>query len=83
MLFLAITTNIIFVLIAPYSFQADHERYLSIAQPAMVWLAYMPALLMVLRRPNRGFAPQWLERIAKRTPAWIGGQSPCDAPTAS
>jgi hypothetical protein len=78
MLCLAITTNVIFVLIAPYSLQADHDKYLSIAQPAMVWLAYMPALLMVLRRPNCGSVPAWLERIANRAPKWLAGKPASD-----
>jgi hypothetical protein len=83
MLVLAIATNIIFALIASHSFQGERETYLAIAQPAMVWLAYVPALLMVLRRPNRGPAPEWLERIAARAPQWIAGVPTSDSVTIS
>lgn len=43
--------------------------------PYMIGGVYLPALFMVLRRPNVGSVPVWLERVAKRFPAWIGGSA--------
>ena len=74
MLVLAITTNIVVALTASNSFQGDPDTYLAVAQPAMVWLAYVPALVMVLSRQNIGPAPDWLERIVARAPGWIQGK---------
>ena len=34
---------------------------------------YWPALAMVLRRPNEGPAPAWVDRILMKTPQWIRG----------
>jgi hypothetical protein len=36
-------------------------------------LLYLPALVMVLRRPNVGLVPAWLERAARRLPSWVRG----------
>lgn len=36
---------------------------------------YLPALVMVLRRPNFGALPPWAERAAARLPNWIRGAS--------
>jgi hypothetical protein len=37
------------------------------------WLLYLPCLIMVLRRPNEGYAPAWLERRLVRAPRWLRG----------
>jgi len=39
----------------------------------IVWGYYLPALVVVLRRPNEGPAPSWVERHAARWPAWLRG----------
>jgi hypothetical protein len=39
----------------------------------IVALMYLPALLMVLRRPNEGPAPTWLKRRIASWPTWIRG----------
>lgn len=46
--------------------------------PWAVASLYVPALLMVLRRPNEGAVPLWIERAVSQAPAWIRGQ-PRDA----
>jgi hypothetical protein len=46
------------------------------------WLAlamYAPATIMVLRRPNEGNAPAWIERAIARWPAWLKGRATMDA----
>jgi hypothetical protein len=74
MLILAVGTNLAFALVTPFSLQGEPAQYLARAQPAMVWLVYVPTLIMVLRRPNVGNVPHWLDRLALRAPAWIRGE---------
>ena len=51
------------------------------ATSARIWdlallALYAPATLMVLRRPNTGFIPAWLEdRIPAAWPRWLRGSS--------
>jgi peptidoglycan/LPS O-acetylase OafA/YrhL len=40
---------------------------------------YLPALLIVLRRPNEGPAFQWIERRILKWPQWIRGVSAAEA----
>jgi hypothetical protein len=42
----------------------------------LVLSAYLPGVLMVLRRPNEGELPAWLERVAPRFPAFLRGSRP-------
>ena len=46
--------------------------------PFILWGLYAPAVAMLLRRPNEGGAPAWLERLleAGRVPAWLRGRAP-------
>ena len=39
----------------------------------IVLLLYLPATIMVLRRPNRGPATAWLERRVAKWPSWVRG----------
>jgi hypothetical protein len=50
-----------------------HERMTAISGLLFVLLLYLPATVMVLRRPNVGELPLWLERWAVRLPRWIRG----------
>ena len=49
--------------------------YIDVNGQYIVLLLYLPATLMVLKRPNRGPAPRWLERRIVRWPQWIRGTS--------
>ena len=40
---------------------------------AGLWLLYLAAALIVLRRPNEGAAPAWLEQRLARWPEWLRG----------
>lgn len=42
---------------------------------------YLPALVMVLRRPNEGMLPGWIERMAAVLPAVLRGQEPAEQPS--
>lgn len=46
---------------------------------AVTLTMYLPALLMVLRRPNEGPAPLWLDRAISRWPAWLRGRTPASS----
>jgi len=52
--------------------------------PFTVVAMYIPCLIMVLRRPNEGHVPSWVDRATARWPRWIRGcapQNPNDAAT--
>jgi hypothetical protein len=76
MIILSVTTNIVVALTAQISLQGERFNYLSVAQPAMLWLVYVPALVMVLRRPNVGRIPTWAAEYVQRLPTWFRGVEP-------
>ena len=45
-------------------------------EPFIIWGLYIPAALMVLRRPNEGHVPAWLDRwlAHPRIPTWVRGK---------
>ena len=45
------------------------------AAPWVLALVYLPALVMVLRRPNEGSVPKWVERAVTPLPSWLRGQT--------
>jgi len=52
--------------------------------PFTVTAMYIPCLIMVLRRPNEGRMPLWIDRATAGWPSWIKGRAPqslTDAPT--
>jgi hypothetical protein len=49
--------------------------------PWVLSLIYMPALVMVLRRPNVGNVPQYVERAAAFLPAWLRGNANAATPS--
>lgn len=46
-----------------------------VAFPYMVAGVYLPALFLVLRRPNVGPVPNRIDRFARRLPLWIAGNA--------
>jgi hypothetical protein len=52
-----------------------HERMTATSGVLFVLFLYLPAMVMVLRRPNIGPVPQWLEDHIKRWPAWARGSA--------
>ncbi len=56
-----------FTLGMPIQDPAPHQA------PWVLASVYLPALALVLRRPNAGNAPAWLDRTTRRFPAWLRG----------
>jgi hypothetical protein len=52
---------------------ATFHDFANVARVVTIWFAYVPMLLMLLRRPNEGDIPQWLENVAQRLPKWLRG----------
>lgn len=57
------------------------DLYVIAAAPYVLAGVYLPALLVVLSRPNVGDVPRWLERLTARLPAVLRGRpavaTPC------
>lgn len=45
---------------------ASNPAYVLAAKPYVLWSTYLPCLVMVLRRPNEGSVPAWVERLVAR-----------------
>ena len=45
--------------------------------PFVIWGMFLPSLILVLARPNRGRAPAWAEHHIARLPVWLRGAPPC------
>jgi hypothetical protein len=53
----------------------DLTRDPSVVQSIIALGLYLPALAFVLRRPNHGVVPGWIERAALRLPQWLRGSA--------
>jgi hypothetical protein len=49
-------------------------QYLAVSGPAIALLLFVPTTIMVLRRPNEGAIPPWLERAISGWPRWARGR---------
>jgi hypothetical protein len=47
------------------------DQYVAVV---IVWTLYLPALVIVLRRPNEGSMPAWVESLTLRLPKWLRGR---------
>jgi len=56
-------------------FPTELSRYIA-SEHAIGWLLYLPCIVMILRRPNAGAAPAWLEAQLRlwRIPTWMLGR---------
>lgn len=69
LLFVGLTHAAALWAFAHWHFVSSNEYlagYLRVSGPASIVLVYLPCLVMVLRRPNEGRAPRWMERVARR-----------------
>ena len=53
--------------------EADKFGAVSFAAPYVLAGCYLPALWIVLRQPNAGAIPPWLDRRVASWPAWLRG----------
>jgi hypothetical protein len=51
------------------------DRFSTLARQTM-WCLYLPTVLMLLRRPNEGVVPRWLEGRLTGFPPWLRGEPP-------
>lgn len=59
--------------IAWFLFAPKVIMYVPVMQPYALVGTYVPALIIVLRRPNVGVLPAWLERVAAKLPPQLRG----------
>jgi hypothetical protein len=57
---------------------ASYEQAFAMASPLITSLIYLPCLIMVLRRPNHGPVPKWMEQVAIRLRARIAATQASD-----
>jgi uncharacterized protein (TIGR03382 family) len=53
--------------------ESDKFGAVSFAAPYVLAGCYLPALWIVLRQPNQGVIPEWLERRIVEWPSWLRG----------
>jgi hypothetical protein len=51
----------------------DFTEHVAPIQRVIILGLYLPGTLLLLRHPNRGVVPAWLERAATRLPSWLRG----------
>jgi hypothetical protein len=75
---LALLSSIAHVSMVDLGAHGQLEAFLARGRWIVLWLCYIPALAMVLRRPNRGDLPAILERASRYLPAWLRGRGTSD-----
>jgi hypothetical protein len=53
----------------------DRVAYAARLMPWLLWGMWLPLVACVLRRPNVGWAPRWLDAAIARWPQWLRGRS--------
>ena len=51
------------------------DAYVAATAAAVAHWLFLPTLLIVLRRPNVGVVPAWVEQMMRRTPHWLRGHA--------
>ena len=81
LLVLGILSHLATFVAAPLGFRYDDPPgLLTATAPIALWGLYVPALVLVLRRPNEGDLPEWLERFAAKLPGPMRGVRSSSAP---
>jgi hypothetical protein len=67
--------------VAPYVIapRQTYEVWVGVSGASGLLFIYLPALVLVLRRPNEGAVPGWVERRVSRWPRWVRG-TPAEMP---
>jgi hypothetical protein len=62
--------------VSKYSAGADTlDAYIVVFGTIITYFMFLPCLLMVIRRPNVGMVPAWLEGASARVPRWLRGHA--------
>jgi len=64
----AVSTVVLFFYVGFNTPQPDYESWGRLVGNGTLWICYFPALVMVLRRPNEGPLPAFVERVVSRFP---------------
>lgn len=75
LMLLVILSDIALLAVLGLSSQLQTELFFGRARWTIVWLAYIPAMLMILARPNQGEVPAWMETGVAKLPTWLRGRS--------
>jgi hypothetical protein len=67
-LIFAASTCVLFVYVGFNTPQPDYRSWGALVGNSTVWICYFPVLIMVLRRPNEGRIPAFVEALLKRRP---------------
>jgi hypothetical protein len=62
----AVSTIVLFFYVGFNTPQPDYASWGRLVGNGTLWICYFPALAMVLRRPNEGTLPAFLERLTRR-----------------
>lgn len=70
-LIFAASTVVLFFYVGFNTPQPDYASWGRLVGNGTLWICYFPALVMVLRRPNTGAVPAWVQNVVGRLPsAW-------------
>jgi hypothetical protein len=72
---LSLLTAAPFFLVPTSEAFATFAAYVRSVGIVALWSVYLPALFIVLRLPNVGHAPRWIERLVEPLPAWLRGSA--------
>jgi hypothetical protein len=68
-LIFAVSTVVLFFYVGFNTPQPDYESWGRLVGNGTLWICYFPALVMVMRRPNEGSLPPFVERVLGRLSA--------------
>jgi hypothetical protein len=68
-LIFATSTVVLFFYVGFNTPQPDYASWGRLVGNGTLWICYFPALVMILRRPNTGALPAWVQRILERSSA--------------
>ena len=83
LLVLGIISHLATFIAVPLGLRYDGAALLAASAPIALWGLYVPALVLVMRRPNEGDLPEWLERLASKLPGPIRGVRSSSVPIAT
>lgn len=71
---LSVSSLLVDVIVGDWPSYPSFADYATASAHVLLALIYLPALVMMFRRPNEGPAPVWLDRALARAPRWLRGE---------